>query len=104
QLAFDEHLAIERRQRGNVDVVEARLDLELGGRLAQRRLDLALLETGGAIAKGVSRQVASQANASRDDNVGLRASAAQPLATGMSQVIQIHPWLPFVARGLAGER
>ena len=51
------------------------------------------------LVNGNGGQVAGQANAAGDDDVGLRPGAAQPFATGMSQAIQIHPWLPFVGAG-----
>ena len=69
-------------------------------RSRSRRLDLGLLAAAGAIGERKSGQIAGQANAAGDDDVGLRAAAAQPFATGMSQVIQIHPWLPSFGAGL----
>ena len=62
-------------------------------------LDLGLLVGAGAVGERESGQVAGQADAAGNDDVGLRPGAAQPFATGVSQAIQIHPWLPFVGAG-----
>src|SRR5262249_44510739 len=73
---------------------ELGVQFQPGDALAQEGLDLGLLVAAGAVGERESGQVARQADAAGDDDVGLRPAAAQPFATGMSQAIQIHPWLP----------
>src|SRR5262249_55207678 len=91
-------------QADEAQVVQARLDQEFADPFAQQPLDLGFLVGGGSIGEGESGQIARQPNAAGDDNVGLRAGATQPFATGMTQAIQIHPWLPLFESSLVSGR
>src|SRR5262249_31302096 len=79
-------------------------DLQLGDALAELALDLGLLVGAGAVAEGEGGQVAREADAAGDDDVGLRTGAAQPLAARVGQAIQVHPWPPYDGGGLVNGR
>src|SRR5262249_5069540 len=82
-----------------VEVFEPRVELELGDAIAEQRLDLVLLVGAGPVTERKSGQVPGQADAAGDNDVGLRAGAAQPFPAGVAQTIQVHPGSPFSAAG-----
>ena len=92
KLTFHQELAVEGVQAGDVQVAEGGVQVEPADALAQHRLDLGLLVAARPVGEGEGGQVAGQADPAGNDDVGFRPRPAQPFATGMSQVIQIHPW------------
>src|SRR5438067_2436195 len=91
ELSLDQKLSVQWGQSGNIDVFQPRLEIEFGDALAQHAFDLGFLVGAGAVAEWKGGQVASQADAAGDDDVGLWPGAAQPFAAGVCQAIQVHP-------------
>ena len=87
ELAFDEELAVDGFQRADVDVDqlagELALLVQLFDAAAEDLADLGAVGVGRAGDEREVGQVASQADAAADDDVGLRAGAAQPFAAGL---------------------
>ena len=80
ELPLDEEEPVERHEAHDAEVFEPRRDVRLGHGLADALFDLGLLVVVGARGEGDAGEVACQPDARGDDDIGLRAGAAQPLA------------------------
>src|SRR5205085_11667791 len=87
KLAFDQELPIDGFQGTNVDVnqlaSEFALLVKLFDAAAEDLADLGAVGVGGARDEWEVGQVAGEADAAADDDVGLRSGAAQPFAAGL---------------------
>ncbi len=87
ELAFDEELPVDCFQRADIDVDqlarEFALLVQLFDAAAEDLADLGTVGVGRARDKGEVGQIAGEADAAADDDVGLWAGAAQPFAAGL---------------------
>ena len=92
QLPLDQELPIDLFQRADVDVNQLAGELagavQRGDAVAEDSADLVAVAVGGSGDEGKVGQVARQANAAADDDVGLRAGAAQPFAARLCQFLR----------------
>ncbi len=93
ELTFDEELSVYRFERADIDVNqlagELALLVQFFDAVAKDFADLGPIGIGCTRDEGEIGQVAREADAATDDDIGFRAGTAQPLAAGLSEFLQI---------------
>ena len=98
QVPLDEKLTIDLFQPRQVDVQQLVLGDDLEDPFVQDLFDPQAVLRRGAADEGEIGQVARQADAAADDDVGLGARAPQPLAAVLRQVVQLHVLISLRSR------
>src|SRR5262249_7165231 len=88
-------LPVERREVGNVEVVERVAGFGLRDGFFGARNDLRFVRGGRARRKRQPREVACESDARRNDDVRLRSGAAEPFTQVRNQRVEVHGRLKF---------